>query len=82
MILWLGVVGVSPDRVPLILDVTGGNHDDASGARIPIGVHIRPFPANSWYAGDFAHAHRIIHGIPHVRTGEAQEAEEGGPSDP
>jgi len=82
VILWLGVVGVSPNRVPLILDATGGNHQDANGARIPIGVHIRPFSANSWYAGDFAHAHRIIRGIPSVRTGEAPEAEEGGALDP
>jgi hypothetical protein len=82
VILWLGVVGVSPNRVPLILDATGGNHEDANGAMIPIGVHIRPFSANSWYAGDFAHAHRIIRGIPSVRTGEAPEAEEGGALDP
>jgi NlpC/P60 family len=82
VILWLGVVGASPNRVPLILDATGGNHEDANGVRIPIGVHIRPFPANGWYAGDFAHAHRIIHGIPNVRTGQAREAVEGGAIDP
>ena len=82
VVLWLGVVGVSPNRVPLVLDATGGNHHDANGARIPIGVHVRPFEANSWYAGDFAHAHRIIHGIPNVRAGEAPEAEEGGALDP
>jgi hypothetical protein len=81
VILWLGAVGVSPDRMPLILDATGGNHEDANGVRIPIGVHIRPFAPNSWYARDFAHAHRIIHGIPQVRSGDAPEAEEGGAID-
>ncbi len=78
VILWLGAVGSSPNRVPLIIDSTGGNHQDANGVRIPIGVHIRPFSANSWYAGDFAHAHRIIDAIPNVRAGDAAEAEEGG----
>ena len=29
VILWLGVVGVSPNHVPLVLDATGGNHKDA-----------------------------------------------------
>jgi hypothetical protein len=82
VILWLGALGESPNRVPLILDSTGGNHADANGAKIPIGVHIRPFSAESWYAGDFAHAHRIIHGISSVRTGEAPEPEEGGALDP
>jgi hypothetical protein len=82
VILWMGVVGVSTDRVPLVLDATGGNHKDADGAKIPIGIHIRPFSANSWYARDFAHAHRIIRGIQSVRTGEALEAEEGGALDP
>jgi cell wall-associated NlpC family hydrolase len=82
VILWLGATGVSPKNVPLVLDATGGNHKDANGARIPIGIHIRPFSANSWYARDFAHAHRIIRGIPGVRTGEAPEAEEGGAIDP
>src|SRR5580658_1129956 len=67
VILWLGVVGVSPNGVPLVLDATGGNHEDANGVKVPIGVHIRPFSANSWFAGDFAHAHRIIHGIANVR---------------
>jgi len=82
VILWLGIVGVSPNRVPLILDATGGNHQYATGARIPIGVHIRPFSAQSCYAGDLAHAHRIICGIPSVHTGEAPDAEEGGALDP
>jgi cell wall-associated NlpC family hydrolase len=82
VILWLGVLGVSSDRVPLILDATGGNHEDANGAMIPIGIHIRPFSASSWYARDFAHAHRIIRGIPSIRDGEAGEPEEGGALDP
>jgi hypothetical protein len=78
VVVWLGEVGVSPDGVPLVLDSTGGNHEDVNGAKIPIGIHIRPFSSDSWYARDFAHSHRIIHGIPTVRTGEAREPEEGG----
>jgi cell wall-associated NlpC family hydrolase len=82
VIIWLGEVGVSPDRVPLILDSTGGNREDSSGNKIPIGVHMRPFSATSWYARDFAHAHRIISGISSVRKGDAPAAEEGGALDP
>jgi hypothetical protein len=82
VILWLGSVGVGPNQVPLVIDATGGYHKDANGVEIPIGIHIRPFTANSWYAGDFAHAHRIIRGIPNVRAGDAAEAEEGGAIDP
>ncbi len=82
VILWLGVVGKSPNPVPLVLDATGGNHRDANGARIPIGIYVRPFSANSWYAGDFAHAHRVIPGIATVQIGDAPEAEEGGALDP
>jgi hypothetical protein len=81
VIMWLGDVGVSPDRVPLVIDATGANHKDANGVRIPIGVYIRPFSANSWYAGDFAHAHRIIPNIAGVRPGRAAEVEEGGAVD-
>jgi hypothetical protein len=58
------------------------NFRSRNGATIPIGVQIRPFSANSWYAGDFAHAHRIIAEVPNVQTGEAREAEEGGALDP
>jgi hypothetical protein len=65
----------------MVIDVTGGNLKDANGVRIPIGVYIRPFSANSWYAGDFAHAHRIIPNIASVRPGRAPEVEEGGAGD-
>lgn len=82
VIMWLGEVGMSPDNVPLIIDSTGSGHKDSSGVPIPIGVHIRPFPKNSWYAKDFAHAHRIIPGVRHVRDGEAGEPEEGGAMEP
>ncbi len=81
VILWLGAVGVSPDHIPLVLDATGGNHKDSNGVRIPSGVQVRPFFAKSWYAQNFAHAHRIIHGIPSIRAGEVPEAEEGGAID-
>jgi hypothetical protein len=82
VIMWLGHVGEGPDKTPLILDSTGGNHRDASGRLIPIGVHIRPFPADSWYFKDFSHAHRIIRGVADVRAGEAAAAEEGGALNP
>ncbi len=78
VIMFLGVVGESPDGNPLIIDSTGGNHDDSNGNKVPIGIHIRPFGPKSWYAKDFAHAHRIIHGISGVREGEAPPADEGG----
>ena len=82
VVLWLGHVGVGPDKTPLVLDSTGGGHRDSNGQSIPIGVHIRACPADSWYARDFSHAHRIIHGLPHVRAGEVAEAEEGGALNP
>ncbi len=78
VILWLGQVGVSPARTPLILDSTSSGHRDSNGVRIPGGVQIRPFSRNSWYARDFSHAHRIIPGVGQVRAGEVAEAEEGG----
>jgi hypothetical protein len=78
VIMFLGVVGQSPDGTPLVIDSTGGNHADSNGNKIPIGIHIRPFGPKSWYAQDLAHAHRIIHGISRVREGEAPPPEEGG----
>ena len=82
VIMWLGEVGESPDRVPLIIDSTGSGHTDSNGTPIPIGVHIRPFSEQSWYAKDFSHAHRIIPGVSRLREGETAEAEEGGALDP
>jgi cell wall-associated NlpC family hydrolase len=81
VIMWLGIVGESPDHVPLVIDSTGGNHEDSNGVKIPIGVHIRPFGRETWYAKDFAHAHRIIPGIAGVRAGDAPAASEGGAVD-
>jgi len=78
VILWLGQVGVSPDRTPLILDSTSSGHRDSNGVRIPGGVQIRPFSRSSLYARDFSRAHRIIPGVRQVREGEVAEAEEGG----
>ncbi len=78
VIMWLGVVGESPDSVPLVLDSTGSGHRDSSGANIPNGVHIRPFGPKSWYFNDFAHAHRIIPSVSRVSQVEAAEASEGG----
>ena len=82
VIMWLGDVGVAHNRVPLIIDSTGSGHTDSAGTPIPIGVHIRPFSEQSWYAKDFSHAHRIIRGIAQVREGETAEAEEGGALEP
>lgn len=82
VILWLGEVGAAADGMPLILDSTGTGHRDSDGVPIPLGVHIRPFSPSSWYARDFAHAHRIIPAIPDVEPGEAAEAEEGGAFSP
>ncbi len=82
VILWLGAVGRSPDGTPLVLDSTGSGHTDANGTPIPIGIHLRPFDARSWYARDFVHAHRIIPGMSRVAEGEVPEAEEGGALDP
>lgn len=78
VILWLGDLCDSPDGTPLILDSTGSGHVDSSGQEIPIGVHIRPFGPQSWYAKDFSHAHRIIHHLDKVREGHAPEPQEGG----
>ena len=78
VIMFLGQVGQSPDGTPLVMDSTGGGHTDCNGKRIPIGVHIRPFLPDSWYAKNFSHAHRLIHGISHVQKGTVAESEELG----
>lgn len=78
VIMFLGRVGESPDNTPLIIDSTGSGHTDSNGNKIPIGIHIRPFSRNSWYAKSFAHAHRIIQTKVEIRDGSVPEAEEGG----
>jgi cell wall-associated NlpC family hydrolase len=78
VIMWLGEVGVSPDGTPLVIDSTGGNHVDSNGHKIPIGIHIRPMPRQSWYAEDLSHAHRLIPAFARVEPGEAPPPEEGG----
>jgi len=60
VIMWVGELGVSPDHVPLVIDSTGPEHRDCQGNQIPGGIHLRPFPKNSWYYKSFDHAHRII----------------------
>ncbi len=60
VIMWVGSHGRSPDGAPLIIDCTGAGRRDCNGNDIPIGVHLRPFLADSWYYKSFAHAHRII----------------------
>jgi cell wall-associated NlpC family hydrolase len=78
VVMWLGEVGDSPDGTPLVIDSTGGNHVDSNGHKIPIGIHIRPMPRNSWYAQDLSHAHRLIPGFARIEPGAAPPPEEGG----
>lgn len=61
VIMWVGSHGQSPDGAPLIIDCTGGGHQDCNGNDIPIGVNLRPFLKDSWYYKSFDHAHRILH---------------------
>ncbi len=67
VVMFLGRVGQSPDQTPLVIDSTGGGHKDCNGNGIPIGVHIRPFDQNSWYAKNLSHIHRIIGSLGHAR---------------
>ncbi len=60
VIMWVGDLGVSPDKVPLVIDSTGPEHKDCEGNQIPGGIHLRPFRKNSWYYKSFDHAHRVI----------------------
>ena len=78
VIMWLGRVGVDPNGTPLIIDSTGSGHKDSNGQPIPIGVYIRPFNRNGWYANDFAHAHRLVDAVQRVEPGAAPEFPEGG----
>lgn len=63
VIMWLGVLGSSPDGVPLVIDSTGPEHIDSNGYHTPAGVQIRPFApqgVNSWYIHDILSWSRII----------------------
>jgi hypothetical protein len=58
VVLWVGPIGKSPDKMPLILDSTGEGRRDANGNSIPDGVHLRPFTPTSWYFKSASHALR------------------------
>ncbi len=60
VVLWVGAIGRSPDRMPLILDSTGEGRKDSNGTFIPDGVHLRSFTPTSWYFRDASHALRLI----------------------
>ena len=59
--LWVGPIGRSPDKTPLVLDSTGGSVVDSNGNHIPCGIHLRPFLENSWYYHSASHAIRVWH---------------------
>lgn len=67
VVLWVGSIGHSPDRVPLILDSTGGGNFDSTGAEIPDGIQLRAFTEKSWYARRASHALRLIPDAPEKR---------------
>jgi cell wall-associated NlpC family hydrolase len=60
VVIWVGSVGRSQSGVPLILDSHGGDVKDDEGHPIPCGIHLRPFPENSWYDRCASHAHRVF----------------------
>jgi len=61
VVIWVGGIGQSPDRTPLILDSHGEGVKDSKGNAIPVGIYLRPFRENSWYHKSASHAHRIFH---------------------
>ena len=60
VVLWVGAMGRSPDRLPLVLDSTGSGSIDAKGQVIPDGIYLRPFKPTTWYFTQASHAVRII----------------------
>jgi cell wall-associated NlpC family hydrolase len=60
VVLWVGSIGRSPDKAPLILDSTGQGRIDSNGNPIPDGVHLRPFTPTGWYFNSASHALRLI----------------------
>lgn len=61
VVLWVGSIGRSPDKAPLIIDSHGGEVKDANDVNIPCGIHLRPFRDNSWYHHSADHAIRVWH---------------------
>jgi cell wall-associated NlpC family hydrolase len=60
VVLWVGQIGQSPDKAPLVLDSHGEGVKDSNGAVIPDGVQLRPFRENSWYFQSASHVLRIL----------------------
>ncbi|SFI74324.1 NlpC/P60 family protein [Planctomicrobium piriforme] len=60
VVIWVGGIGQSPDGAPLIIDSHGGEVEDSNGARIPCGIHIRPYREKSWYNHSASHAIRVF----------------------
>jgi cell wall-associated NlpC family hydrolase len=60
VVLWIGSIGQSPDKTPLVLDSHGESVKDSNGVLIPDGAQIRPFHENSWYYQSASHVLRIL----------------------
>ncbi len=60
VVLWVGSIGQSPDKTPLILDSHGEGVKDANDEPIPHGIQLRPFREHSWYFQSASHALRIL----------------------
>ena len=59
-ILWIGDIGKSPEKQPLILDSTGESGVDSNGNKIPDGIYLRAFRPTGFYFKQFSHAIRVI----------------------
>ena len=59
-ILWVGDIGQSPEKFPLILDSTGDDGIDANGSPIPDGIYLRAFRPTGFYFKQASHAIRVI----------------------
>lgn len=60
VVLWVGSIGRSPDKTPLILDSHGDTIKDSEGQAIPPGIHLRPFRESSSYNRSASHALRVF----------------------
>lgn len=62
VVLWVGEIGRDEEGRPvlLVLDSHGDGVKDARGVGIPVGIHLRPYQANSWYFHSASHAMRWI----------------------
>jgi cell wall-associated NlpC family hydrolase len=60
VVLWVGDMGQSPDKQPLVLDSTGDSGVDANGNQIPDGIYLRAFRPTGFYFKQASHALRVI----------------------